>query len=727
MAALAVIPMKILFVTPESPLQEQPGGIGTYVQHAAEAILAQGGQVRILSWGWEMDLEDLDSIALEHFGRENVHWLRVNAALLERHPGFSYNQAVSEVLADRIHAICADFAPDIVEGTDYTAPLHAYLERQRAGLLPKRCPVAVFHHGLTQDTWLADGNWPNDVRILEDFCREENQMHWADAVLCPSAEARGRLLRLGIPPERLHLLREPYAFHPTPLKKTSGRHFAHVGRFTFRKGADALIFLLNQMQQEDLPPERVSILGAPGPGVFRDADFAMTYQRRVHPLLVGNTRFLGPYTRADLGRHLESVHFVCNLSRWETFSYTTVEAVSHQCVPLVPRDSAMAELFPADLHEGLLPSSYPSRQEAQAVLRFWLEDYDLRLTRLRAHLAELLAPATYVQQYENLIQTLSTGHDGNEGAGDPLPGEEVSVLIAHWNDGIRLQAAVASIRDQSRPVGEILILDDGSTDPQSLHIVEEMARESGIRVLHSANLGLCAARNALIDACQTPWAVFLDSDDRLHPEFVEKSLRVAAFSGADAVIPRRRNFGENEDVYCNANANGPFLFVYNNYRMTALIRTEHLRRLGFDPGMRNGEADDWTFWIRFLLSGGRIVTLPEPLFLYAFRKGSMSWPWSKGQAILTQERIMETLLAHYPHATGLHRNWIERALRYRALTDASTIFDQSQVIQSPQVSDMALLVHILTRHSRVLRRIHRVRFLRKTGKKLARWILGDRI
>jgi glycosyltransferase involved in cell wall biosynthesis/GT2 family glycosyltransferase len=725
--------MNILFVTPESHLQTQPGGIGTYIQYAAGAILAQEGQVRILSWGWEKDLEDLDPAALARLGPENVHWLRVDEALLEGYPGFSYNQAVSEVLAGRIEAICADFAPDVVEGTDYTAPLHAYLERQRAGLLPKRCPVAVFHHGLTQDTWLADGNWPNDVRTLEDFCREENQMHWADTVLCPSAAARGRLLRLGIPPARLHLLREPYAFPPATPIKAPGRHFAHVGRFNFAKGADALIFLLNQMQHSDLVPEEVSILGAPSPGVLRDADFAMTYRRRAHPLVLGNTRFHGSYTRAELGRHLASVHFVCNLSRAETFSYTTVEAVAHQCVPLVPQNSAMAELFPADLHDGLLPGSYPDREEAQAVLRFWLEDYGARLTRLRAHLAQLLAPDTYVHDYETLIGTLSAGQGGNTGAAipeaaavSPLQGQQVSVLIAHWNDGERLQSAVASIRDQSWPVGEILILDDGSTDAQSLRSVEELARQAGIRVLHSPNLGLCAARNALIAACRTPWAVFLDSDDLLHPEFTEKTLMTAAFSGADAVIPRRRNFGENADVYCNANANSPFLFVYNNYRMTALIRTEHLQRIGFDPEMRNGEADDWIFWIRFLLSGSGIVTLPESLFLYAFRKGSMSWPWSKGQAILTQARIMETLLTHYPQAASLHRNWIERALRYRALTDASTIFDQSQAIQSPQASDMALLVHVLTRRSSLLRRIYRVRFLRKIGKRLARLILRDR-
>jgi hypothetical protein len=77
--------------------------------------------------------------------------------------------------------------------------------------------------------------------------------------------------------------------------------------------------------------------------------------------------------------------------------------------------------------------------------------------------------------------------------------------------------------------------------------------------------------------------------------------------------------------------------------MTALMRTEVLKQIGFASSMRNGEADDWVFWLKFHRAGYRSVMVGEPLFLYRFADGSMSWPWSEGQAALTGVEIAGVL------------------------------------------------------------------------------------
>jgi hypothetical protein len=77
--------------------------------------------------------------------------------------------------------------------------------------------------------------------------------------------------------------------------------------------------------------------------------------------------------------------------------------------------------------------------------------------------------------------------------------------------------------------------------------------------------------------------------------------------------------------------------------MTALLDADVLRALGFDPLRRNGEADDWDFWLRFVAAGYRAEMVPEPLFRYRFRTGTMSWPWSPGQTMGTNAMLTETV------------------------------------------------------------------------------------
>ena len=84
-------------------------------------------------------------------------------------------------------------------------------------------------------------------------------------------------------------------------------------------------------------------------------------------------------------------------------------------------------------------------------------------------------------------------------------------------------------------------------------------------------------------------------------------------------------------------------FIRNDFRMTALIESEILREVGFDPTRRNGEGDDWVFWLHFFARGFKAAFLPYPLFRYRFKSGSMSWPWSSGQMAGTLSMTREVM------------------------------------------------------------------------------------
>jgi glycosyltransferase involved in cell wall biosynthesis len=96
------------------------------------------------------------------------------------------------------------------------------------------------------------------------------------------------------------------------------------------------------------------------------------------------------------------------------------------------------------------------------------------------------------------------------------PPVDVSVVIPCYNQAAYLGEAIQSI-DAGRRVAQIIVIDDGSTDPTS----RVAASFDGIECVRQANRGLARARNAGLARAVGRYVIFLDADDRLLPGAVE--------------------------------------------------------------------------------------------------------------------------------------------------------------------------------------------------------------
>jgi glycosyltransferase involved in cell wall biosynthesis len=132
--------------------------------------------------------------------------------------------------------------------------------------------------------------------------------------------------------------------------------------------------------------------------------------------------------------------------------------------------------------------------------------------------------------------------------GDP-PSPRVSVIIPCFNLGAFLADAVDSVLAQTFQDLEILIVDDGSTDPETQRLLDGYTRPR-TRVFRTPNSGLAAARNFLIGQARGEYLCALDADDKLHPRYLEAT--VAALD-ADAsltfVSTHLRMFGDEDRVW----------------------------------------------------------------------------------------------------------------------------------------------------------------------------------
>jgi glycosyltransferase involved in cell wall biosynthesis len=168
-----------------------------------------------------------------------------------------------------------------------------------------------------------------------------------------------------------------------------------------------------------------------------------------------------------------------------------------------------------------------------------------------------------------------------------------------------LDIALQSVRDQTWANLQLIIVDDGSGDPQA---IERAAGGESI-VLHRPNRGLAAARNAGIDAGGGEFIAFLDDDDVWPPRRLEQLIAVlvanphavAAFGDGRYVDADGRPFGSWETR--NA-SQGDFLSGATPIpRITTLVvRREALARAGvFDTSFRLAEDDE--FILRLLRIG----------------------------------------------------------------------------------------------------------------------------
>lgn len=191
----------------------------------------------------------------------------------------------------------------------------------------------------------------------------------------------------------------------------------------------------------------------------------------------------------------------------------------------------------------------------------------------------------------------------------------VSVVIPTYNRARFIGAAVASIRAQTYPCHEIVIVDDGSSDDTAAVVA---ALGEGIRYIRQANAGPSAARNRGIQEACGDLVAFLDTDDRWLPEKLALQVRAMqrdpsiALVCADMAIEdgegRRlvdSNFAKRgmlamfERLDSAAIPDAPRLLLQINFinTSTVLARRDLLQSLGgFDRRLRYGE--DLELWLR---------------------------------------------------------------------------------------------------------------------------------
>lgn len=217
----------------------------------------------------------------------------------------------------------------------------------------------------------------------------------------------------------------------------------------------------------------------------------------------------------------------------------------------------------------------------------------------------------------------------------------ISVIVPVYNVDNYLSRCIESILNQSVPDFDLILVDDGSKDTSGSICDNYSEKDKRIHVIHKENGGLSDARNKGIDwsliNSKSEWITFIDSDDWIHPEYLNFLLSAAISSNVDISVCRyeeKNEFSEYDhvnnlfDVYDTED-------LYVNQRVNMVVAWGKLykkvifQNLRFPYGKLN--EDEFTTY-KALFQYKRIAFLDNALYFYFQNPRSiMQSKWTKGR------------------------------------------------------------------------------------------------
>lgn len=202
----------------------------------------------------------------------------------------------------------------------------------------------------------------------------------------------------------------------------------------------------------------------------------------------------------------------------------------------------------------------------------------------------------------------------------------ISVIIPCYNSGEYLTDAIKSVEEHpNKDLYEIVIVNDGSTDKITLHLLHELKSKS-YQVINQENKGPAAARNFGVKNSIGKYLLFLDSDNLIRTEYIDKGIEILdKYNDIGVVYGNPNFFGENTGTYFFPQEFSLKKILQSNYIDTcAVVRKIVWEEVGGFDENRVLTQEDWDFWIRIGKTHWKFYYINEVLFDYRRRKGSQA-------------------------------------------------------------------------------------------------------
>jgi glycosyltransferase involved in cell wall biosynthesis len=192
----------------------------------------------------------------------------------------------------------------------------------------------------------------------------------------------------------------------------------------------------------------------------------------------------------------------------------------------------------------------------------------------------------------------------------------VSVIMPCYNQGRFIDEAVDSVLAQTLTDFEIIVINDGSTDEETVELLHNYQKPT-VSVIHTENRGPSAARNRGIRQAKGTYIFPLDADDRIAPTYLEKAVSLLASDPDIGIVYAQAElFGTQTGLFDLPPYSFPEILLGNMIVNSSLYRKADWEKVGgYNENMVWG-WEDYDFWLSIIELGRQVVRIPEVLYFH---------------------------------------------------------------------------------------------------------------
>jgi glycosyltransferase involved in cell wall biosynthesis len=618
------------------------GGISTYCYHTARMLSEEGHVVTVF-----INDKTVKSISIENL--EEARIIRFNPTLTNSDFFLGNLTKLSFEFANIIKKFIAkEGSPDIIESQDYQGIAYFICQYKRCLFdWCKNIPIVITMHSPSflymEYNRLPLYKQPNFwVGEMERFCIQA-----ADLIISPSKYLVNELdKKFTFAKSNLHIIANPYKFNKSEasLAKTVilNNELTFYGKLSAQKGTFKILELFKNMWENGFnksftmvgdqnivfPPLKKTM------GTIIQKCYASYIKR-------GLLKLMPKIDPSQINEFFSNSLIFIIPSTVDNLPYTVLELMGQGKILIVSKQGGQSEVITHEkdgfIFDYNIPGDFTS--VLNKVVGLTKEE---RLSVLTMAIKTIAINYSYHKIYSEKIKVLN--HLLKNKVKSPLfpfirplnvitndyipviiPNlGKLSVIVPYYNLGKYIDETIHSILESTYKNIEILIINDGSSASNSEKLNKYRNHEV-INVIDKPNTGLADTRNFGANMATGEFIAFLDADDKVDATYYEKAIKILVFyKNVHFVGAWTQFFDLSKSIWPTFNPEPPLILTHNTINSSALIykKQSFLRAGTNDRDFKIG-LEDYESVIGMLSKGLNGVAIPELLFYYRVRKGSM--------------------------------------------------------------------------------------------------------
>jgi glycosyltransferase involved in cell wall biosynthesis len=618
------------------------GGISTYCYHTCCMLSEKGHQMTVF-----VNDRTVRSIVIEQ--KKEARIIRFNPNLTKTdaflgsiaHLSYEFAMIVKQFIDE-------EGKPDHIESQDYNGIAY-FLLQHRACLFDwcQGIPMVITMHSPSflyleynqAPVYKRPNFW---IGEMERFC-----ILAADLVISPSQYLVDELKqRFAINTSNLHVIPNPYQFVPIenkpPDAEILNNNLTFYGKLSPQKGTFSILKEFQALWDKGFN-ESFTMIGGQEI-VFQPVGKAMgaiikeEYDSYIKKGLLQLKDKISPEERTAF---LAGSTLFIIPSIVDNLPYAVLELMGMGKILIVSKQGGQAEIISAG-KDGFIFDYHQADSFEQVLKKVLVLSKKERINVSEQAIKKIVGNYSYERIYPFKIKLLDQLKASETGSRQfpvirpiPLKTKEtgafqlndslLSVIIPYYNLGIYLDEAVNSVLNATYKNIELIIVNDGSSDRQSIEKLEKYRDNKAIRIIDKKNTGLADTRNVGANEAMGSFMAFLDADDTVNATYFEKAIKILThYENIHFVGAWTQYFGNSKTIWPTFNPEPPLILTHNCVNSSSLVyKTKAFLSAGKnDPDFKIG-LEDYESVISMKAMGLNGVAIPEVLFNYRIRAHSM--------------------------------------------------------------------------------------------------------